>query len=91
MTGPYEVRLSSSAARALERDLPEAVLAAAWEFIDGPLRDNPQRVGKQLREPLFPLYSARRGEYRVVYRIEERVLLIAIVRITHRRDAYRGS
>lgn len=89
MTEPYEVRLSASAARALESGLPESVAAAAWEFIDGPLRSAPHRVGKQLREPLFPLYSARRGEYRVIYRIEDRALLIDVIRITHRRDAYR--
>lgn len=89
MTDRYDVRLSASAAWALERGLPEAIAAAAWEFIDGPLRSNPQRVGKQLREPLFPLYSARRGEYRILYRIERDLLLIDVVRITHRRDAYR--
>ena len=89
MNASYEVRLTASAARALEIGLPETVAAAAWEFIDGPLRSNPRRVGKQLREPLFPLYSARRGEYRVLYRIEDRLLLIDVVRITHRRDAYR--
>lgn len=89
MSERYEIRLSPSAVRALEIELPEAVAAAAWEFIDGPLRDNPRRVGKPLREPLAPLYSARRGEYRVLYRIMDRVLLIDVVRITHRRDAYR--
>lgn len=89
MSDRYEIRFSPAAARALEIELPESVAAAAWEFIDGPLRANPKRVGKQLREPLFPLYSARRGEYRVLYRIEDRVLLIDVVRITHRRDAYR--
>jgi len=89
VTERYEVRLSPSAVRALEVELPESVAAAAWEFIDGPLRDNPKRVGKPLREPLAPLYSARRGEYRVLYRIMDRILLIDVVRITHRRDAYR--
>lgn len=89
MSDRYEIRLSPTAARALEIELPESVATAAWEFIDGPLRAAPKRVGKQLREPLFPLYSARRGEYRVLYRIEDRVLLIDVVRITHRRDAYR--
>ena len=44
-----------------------------------------------MRPPLFPLYSARRGEYRVLYRIEDRLLLIEVVRIAHRRDAYRTS
>ncbi|MGO4582956.1 type II toxin-antitoxin system RelE/ParE family toxin [Arthrobacter sp. 2RAF6] len=89
MSPRYEVRFSKSAKRALTHDLPEKVAAAAFEFITGALSENPQRVGKQLHEPLFPLYSARRGEYRVIYRIVEDVVLIEIVSIAHRRDAYR--
>lgn len=84
----YEVVFTRSARRALERDLPEKVAAAAFEFILGALRENPHRVGKPLREPLSPLYAARRGEYRVVYRIIERRLVIEIVSVVHRRDAY---
>ncbi|MCX2749611.1 type II toxin-antitoxin system RelE/ParE family toxin [Arthrobacter sp. MI7-26] len=87
MSPRYDVRFSRSAKRALTHDLPEKVAAAAFEFITGALSENPQRVGKQLQAPLFPLYSARRGEYRVIYRIVEGVVLIEIVSITHRRDA----
>ena len=89
MSGEYTVRFSKSARRALAHDLPEKVAAAAFEFINGVLRENPQRVGKQLQEPLFPLYSARRGEYRVIYRILDKEVIIEIVSIAHRRDAYR--
>ncbi len=85
----YEVRLTPPARRALAEELPEKVAAAAWNFIMGALRENPQRVGKQLREPLYPLYSARRGEYRVIYRILDDVLIIEIIAVAHRRDAYR--
>jgi len=85
----YEVVFTRAARRALEAELPEKVAAAAFEFIMGALRENPRRVGKPLREPLAPLYSARRGEYRVVYRIVEQRLLIEVVSIAHRRDAYR--
>lgn len=91
MTGPaYEVVFTRTARRALEIDLPEKVAAAAFEFIVGALRENPRRVGKPLREPLAPLYSARRGEYRVLYRIVDDRLIIEVVSITHRRDAYRS-
>ncbi|PZQ87417.1 MAG: plasmid stabilization protein [Leifsonia xyli] len=89
MTDRYEVIFSASARRALEIELPEKIAAAAFEFIVGALRENPRRVGKPLREPLAPLYSARRGDYRVVYRIRDRMLVIEVVAITHRRDAYR--
>lgn len=85
----YEVRFTRAARRALTDELPEAVAAAAFEFIVGPLAEDPRRVGKQLREPLWPLYSARRGEYRVIYRIVEAQIVVEIVAVTHRRDAYR--
>ena len=85
---PTEVVFTRSARRALEVELPEKIAAAAFEFIVGALRDNPRRVGKPLREPLAPLYSARRGEYRVLYRIIDARLIIEVVSIVHRRDAY---
>ncbi len=88
MTSAYDIVFTGSARRALENTLPEAVAAAAFEFIVGALAQNPKRLGKQLREPLFPLYSARRGEYRILYRIEDRRLVIEIVTIEHRRDVY---
>ena len=89
MTEQYEVVFTRSARRALEEELPEKIAAAAFEFIVGVLRENPRRVGKPLREPLAPLYAARRGEYRVLYRIVDRRLVIEVVTVTHRRDAYR--
>lgn len=88
MTERYDIVFSASARRALEFELPEKIAAAAFEFITGPLRDNPRRVGKPLREPLAPLYAARRGEYRVIYDIREWHLIIQVVAVTHRRDAY---
>lgn len=59
---------------------------AAIEFVYGPLASNPQRVGKALRFDLEGLHSARRGDYRVIYRIDEHVTIIAI---DHRADVYR--
>jgi mRNA interferase RelE/StbE len=43
---------------------------AVWQFVSGPLLDNPHRVGKGLRYELEGYYSARRGQYRVIYRID---------------------
>ena len=89
MTVVYDVRFTRSAKRALTHELPEKVATAAFEFILGALRQNPKRVGKQLGEPLFPLYSARRGEYRVLYRVLDAQVIIEVVTIVHRRDAYK--
>ena len=85
----YAVRLAPPARRALERDLPEQVAAAAWQFIRGALAENPPRVGKPLVGALAGLWSARRGEYRIVYAIEAEVVTVTILRIAHRGSVYR--
>jgi mRNA interferase RelE/StbE len=65
------------------------VAFAAYEFIVGPLLDNPQRVGKQLRPPLDDRHSARRGTYRVIYRINQEKRCVTVVGVIRRSDAYR--
>lgn len=62
---------------------------AAYEFIVGPLLSNPYRVGKQLHAPLADRRSARRGTYRVIYRVDEQTHIVTVVDVQHRRDAYR--
>jgi mRNA-degrading endonuclease RelE of RelBE toxin-antitoxin system len=84
----YGLRLSRAARRALAETLPEAVSAAVWEFINGPLLDNPHQVGEQLRFELEGYYSARRGQYRVIYRIDEHEVIVDVINISHRSDAY---
>jgi len=79
----------SARARRDLKALPERAAAAIFEFIDGPLRMNPYRLGKRLRDPLADFYSARRGEYRVIYRINADDQTLEISHIMHRRDAYR--
>jgi mRNA-degrading endonuclease RelE of RelBE toxin-antitoxin system len=85
----YAVTLSHQARRALTDDLPEAVAAACFEFVAGPLAANPQRVGKPLRAPFDGLWSARRGEFRVVYQVHDELVVVHVVAVRHRRDAYR--
>ena len=75
----YALRLSPAARRALETTLPERVAAAVWGFVSGPLLDDPHRVGKPLRFELRGYHSARRGQYRVVYRIDEHDVIVDVV------------
>lgn len=84
----YAILLSPRARRALEVDLPEAVAAACAEFIFGALAENPQRVGKPLRDELAGMYSARRGQFRVVYTIHDDRVEVRVVSVRHRRDVY---
>jgi mRNA-degrading endonuclease RelE of RelBE toxin-antitoxin system len=85
----YTVVLSAVAKRAIELDLPEPVAVAVVKFLYGALAEDPHRVGKPLRFELEGYWSARRGQYRVIYSIHDDKILIRVVRISHRADAYR--
>lgn len=89
MSDGNEVRLSRAASRTLAERLPLAAAAAIWEFLTGPLAEDPRRLGKPLSGDLAGYQSARRGAYRVVYSITEDLRLISVVRIDHRRNVYR--
>jgi len=82
--------IAPTARRQLAESLPEAVAVAAHEFLVGPLLENPHRVGKRLYPPLADRHSARRGTYRVIYRINDDQLTITVLAVTHRSDAYRA-
>ena len=84
----FTVAWTGPAQRAL-RKLPEKAATAAVEFIYGSLASNPHRVGKPLRNELAGLHSARRGDYRVIYRINTDERQVEILAIEHRADAYR--
>jgi len=86
--GPYTLRTTPTVRRALGETLPEAVAAAAYEFITGPLLDAPYRVDKRLMPPLEDRFSARRGTYRIIYRIDDKAMIVTVVDIDQRRDVY---
>ncbi len=90
MTERYELVVARPAARAIAEQLPEAVSAAVIDFITGALIENPQRVGRALRNELEGIHSARRGTYRVLYRIDEDAREVIVLRIDHRSDVYRA-
>jgi mRNA-degrading endonuclease RelE of RelBE toxin-antitoxin system len=85
---PYRLVLSPGARRALTEGLPPAAAFAAWEFISGPLLRRPRIVGTPLRAPFEGLWRARRGEYRVRYRIDDAGRTVHVLDIDHRRNAY---
>jgi len=84
----YHLVVAASAARILAR-LPGHAATAVAEFITGALAENPHRAGKPLLVELDGYHSARRGAYRVVYRIDDEEMRVIVVRIDHRSDVYR--
>jgi mRNA-degrading endonuclease RelE of RelBE toxin-antitoxin system len=87
----YAIRITRPAARVLTERLPEKVATAVYEFITTTLLDNPSRVGKPLLLPPYEgTWSARRGTYRVLYKIDDERLVVTVTAIEHRSDAYRS-
>jgi mRNA interferase RelE/StbE len=86
---PCTVLLSGQARRNIRENLPLEVAFAAMETIDGSIAVNSYRAGKPLDEPFDGYYSARRGTYRIIYRIDEAKHQGEIHSIRHRRSAYR--
>lgn len=83
-----EVEITPEGLQHLDR-LPEKVRAAALESILGPIAANPHRLGRPLLGELEGLRSARRGDYRIIYEVLEDEHGVVILRVQHRRDAYR--
>jgi mRNA interferase RelE/StbE len=86
----YTVLFSRQARRNMHEDLPLEVAIAATETIQHAIAINPYRVGKPLDEPFDGFHSARRGTYRIIYRINEAKRVVEIHSIRHRRNVYRA-
>lgn len=86
MTRADRVAWTATAKRDLAR-LPEKVATAVVEFVYGSLLDNPSRVGSELHFDLAGLHAARRGDFRVIYRVDAED--ITILAVKHRADIYR--
>lgn len=74
-----------------ERDLnrlPEKAAAAVLEALVA-IEDDPHRLGKPLIAELEGVLSARRGPYRILYRLDRFTGVIYVVAIGHRADVYR--
>ena len=84
----WQVAWTATGSRSLSL-LPEKVATAAIEFVYGPLVTNPRRVGKPLRFELEGLHVARRGDYRVIYEIDDDAQGIVVHVIEYRASACR--
>lgn len=77
-----------AAERAFGR-LPEKAAFAVIEFVSSSLAENPEQVGKALEFELDGFHSARRGSFRILYRIDKKRRIVHIEAVGHRSDVYR--
>ena len=84
----YRVELSAPVTRQLDA-LPEKVYGQVRRRIDA-LAANPRPPSVKKLKGVENLYRIRSGDYRIVYQILDKKLLVLVVRIGNRREVYRG-
>jgi mRNA interferase RelE/StbE len=83
----YQVEFTRPAARQFA-GLPVDVQARLRPRIDA-LADNPRPQGVKKLVGEEELYRLRTGDYQIIYQVRDKVLLVLVVKIGHRRDIYR--
>jgi mRNA interferase RelE/StbE len=83
----YRVEVKPAARRQLSK-LPRDVQERLRSRIDA-LAISPRPLGATKLEGPENLYRIREGDYRIIYQIEDQVLLVLVVKIGHRKDVYR--
>lgn len=83
----YQIDWRSSARRELRR-LPVGVIARIIESVTA-LGDNPRPEGCRKLTGSERTFRIRIGKYRVVYEVQDDGLLVLIIRVRHRREAYK--
>ena len=84
----YRIEFAPKADRqfkALERSLQVRLARRINSLVENPF---PQGIKKLAGEE--DLYRLRVGDYRIIYQIQEKRLVVLVVRIGHRSEVYRG-
>ncbi|HMO51999.1 MAG TPA: type II toxin-antitoxin system RelE/ParE family toxin [Kiritimatiellia bacterium] len=84
----YTVRLAVPVQKALDRIDP-AARRRIIRHLEA-LEENPRPVGVVKLAGAYDLYRVRVGDWRIVYSIRDRELLVLVVKIGNRRDVYRA-
>lgn len=84
---PYRIEYLPAALRDL-RKLPRQAQLQVAPVIDA-LAGEPRPSGVVKLHGTDDLYRVRSGDYRIVYRVQDDVLLVVVVTVGNRREVYR--
>jgi mRNA-degrading endonuclease RelE of RelBE toxin-antitoxin system len=84
----YRAVLTAAALRTLQV-IPPRVGEPLVAFIFGSLAEAPRRRGKPLQRELAGRWAARRGDFRIIYRLDDDTNTMYVLMIAHRSDVYR--
>ena len=84
----YEIIIKPAAEKGLDK-VPRFARRRIVEILEG-LRVDPRPAGVVKLTDKEDLWRVRVGEYRIVYEIDDRQAIVTVLRVAHRKDAYRG-
>jgi mRNA interferase RelE/StbE len=83
----YSLKIKPSAAKEFET-LPKKDRQRTAAKIQA-LGTNPRPPGCEKLSGQDNLYRVRQGDYRILYTVDDRALLVVVYKIGHRREVYR--
>lgn len=88
MTKTYKIIFNKAYLKELE-SIPKKVRNQILESVNS-LSNNPRPEGvKKLKGFNDPLYRIRCGDYRIVYTIRDKELIVLVIQVGHRKDIYK--
>lgn len=84
----YRIEVKRSAAKALKK-IPQADWKRISQRIDSLAEQLPNPVTTKMKGE-NPFHKIRVGDYRIIYEIQDEILLVLIVKVGHRKDSYRN-
>ncbi|HEX8081667.1 MAG TPA: type II toxin-antitoxin system RelE/ParE family toxin [Jatrophihabitans sp.] len=88
-TPGYRTVLTAAALRSLQA-VPPRIAEPLVAFVFGSLAEDPKRRGKPLQGELTGQWAARRGDYRIIYRLDADTKAMYVVKVARRADVYRS-
>ena len=78
--------------RSVKKDLekiPKKIKSLIKQTIEERLQVNPVRFGTPLKQNLKGLMKLRVGNYRIIYSVEKKTVIVFVIKIGHRKEVYK--
>lgn len=85
--GKYKVLISKSAEKEIYKLPVKEILKIKDAIFD--LADNPRPFGVKKLEGFNDLYRIRKGNYRIMYEIEDNILTVEVLKVGNRKEVYK--
>ena len=83
----YKVVISKSAEKEISKLSVKEILKIRETILN--LADNPRPFGVKKLEGFDDFYKIKKGNYRIIYTIEDDILTVEVLKVGNRKDVYK--